>query len=197
MPVNLDPDTRAVVALLEEALTDSGMTQAEFAAALGTSGSRFSTYRSGRTKPTAVFCVRARRIGRALATARSSRLMSAPATAIAIREAGDDEWAWRMLLQGRDHLRLLLEREDGSAAAWEASAPTTNSPEIDTLLAALTQREFDSAGVEPPAWAAPTPLPQPWVPAHPFLDREQVIARTPDFLRVLNLFVPARDLATA
>jgi transcriptional regulator with XRE-family HTH domain len=192
-----DRDTREVVALLEDALADSGLTQAEFAAALGTSGSRFSTYRSGATRPTAVFCFRARRIGRALAAARGSRVMSALETAKAVRDADDEEWAWRMLLQGRDHLRLLVERGDGSAAAWEAAPPTTNSLGMDTLLAALTRREFEQAGVEPPAWAAPRRLPEPWAPEHPFLDPDQVIARTPDFLRELNIFVPARDLVTA
>lgn len=65
----------------------SGTPQAEFAAALGTSAPRFSTYRSGRTKPTAVFCFRARRIARALAAARASRPMSAPVTARAVRDA--------------------------------------------------------------------------------------------------------------
>ncbi|MDT3443860.1 hypothetical protein [Pseudofrankia sp. BMG5.37] len=123
--------------------------------------------------------------------------MSAPETSKAIRQAGDEEWAWRMLLQGRDHLRLLLERADGSAAAWEAAPPGTKSLGMDTLLAALARCEFERAGVEPPAWAAPRRLPQPWVPEHPFLDREQVIAQTPGFLRELNVFVPVRDLVTA
>jgi hypothetical protein len=102
-----------------------------------------------------------------------------------------------MLLQGRDHLRLLLERGDWSVASWEAAPPTTNSLGLDTLLAALTRHEFEQAGVELPAWAAPRRLPEPWVPEHPFLDYEQVIARTPGFLRELNVFVPARDLVTA
>ncbi len=195
--VKLDQDTREVMALLDAALADSGLTQAAFAAALGTSASRFSTYRSGRTKPTAAFCFRARRIARALAAARASRLMSAPATAKAVRDAEDEEWAWRMLLQGRDHLRLLLERRDGSTSAWEAAPTTTGSAGFDTLLAALTRREFEQAGVEPPTWCEPARLPQPWVPEHPFLDREEIITRTPDYLKKLNVFVPARDLVTA
>jgi hypothetical protein len=37
----------------------------------------------------------------------------------------------------------------------------------------------------------------PWIPAQSFLTSEQVIARTPDLLRDLNVFVPARDLVTA
>ena len=154
-----DVDTRRVMALLDDALADSGLTQAEFAAALGTSASRFSTYRAGRTKPSAAFCFRARRIARALRTARCSRLMSAPSTATAICDAEDESWAWRMLLQGRDHLRLMLERADGSAATWEAVPSSTGIPGFDALLAALARREFEHASVEPPAWTVGVPLP--------------------------------------
>ncbi len=185
------------MALLDGALADSGLTQAEFAAALGTSASRLSTYRSGKTKPTAVFCFRARRIARGLAVARGSRLMSAPETAKAFRRAGGDEdRAWRTLLQGRDHLVLLLERGDGSACAWEAAPSTTGSAGFDVLLAALARCEFERAGVDPPAWCEPKSLPRPWVPEHPFLGPDEVIAATPDYLKNLNVFVPARDLVT-
>jgi len=190
-------DTRRVMALLDSALADSGITQADFAAALGTSASRFSTYRSGQTKPSAAFCFRASRIARALLTARRTRVMSAPATAKAIRDAADEAWAWRMLLQGRDHLRLMLARADGSAATWEAVPRSTGSAGFDTLLAALARREFERASFEPPAWSAPKRLSVPWVPEHPFFEPDQVVALTPDFLRNLNVFVPARDLVTA
>ncbi|MBE3203585.1 MULTISPECIES: helix-turn-helix domain-containing protein [Parafrankia] len=198
VPVEPDRDTREVIALLDRALTDSGLSQADFAVALGTSASRLSTYRSGRTRPTAVFCVRALRVASALAAARSSRLMSAPETAKAIRHAmGDEDRAWRMLLQGRDHLSLLLDQQDGCPGAWEAAPPSTGSPGFDVLLAALARREFDRAGVEPPAWCEAERLPLPWVPEHPFLDPDEVIAATPDDLKRLNVFVPARDLLTA
>jgi hypothetical protein len=45
--IHMDEDTRAVSEGLEQALADSGLTRAEFAAALGTSASCLSTYRSG------------------------------------------------------------------------------------------------------------------------------------------------------
>ena len=102
-----------------------------------------------------------------------------------------------MLLQGRDHLRLMLELADGSAATWEAVPRSIGSAGFDTLLAVLTRREFERASLEPPAWSAPERLSDPWVPGHPFLEPDQVIALTPDFLRDLNVFVPARDLVTA
>ena len=113
----LDPDTRAVVALLGEALATSGMSQRAFARALGTSASRFSTYCTGGTRPSAQLCMRAKRLAGSLAAASASGLMSAPATAAALREQlhlGDRGWGWRMLLQGRDHLRLMLKKQDDS-----------------------------------------------------------------------------------
>jgi transcriptional regulator with XRE-family HTH domain len=193
----VDKDSQAVCEQLDHALAESGLSQAAFAAALGTSPSRFSTYRSGRTKPTAQFFVRARRIGRALHAAREHRIMTAPATAAAVRQASDSDWAWRMLLQGRDHLRLLLSRHDGSEAAWEAAPGTTGHPGFDTLLAVLAAHEFTAAGEEPPQWTQVEPLPEPWIPAHPFLQRAEIIEQTPDYLARANIFVPARDLVTA
>ncbi|MGW5190521.1 helix-turn-helix domain-containing protein [Kribbella sp. NPDC004138] len=193
----MDKDSQAVVDQLNHALAESGLSQAAFAAALGTSASRFSTYRSGRTKPTAQFFLRAGRIAHALHEARDHRIMTAPATATAIREASDTDWAWRMLLQGRDHLRLLLDRHDGSEAAWEAAPDTTGHAGFDTLLAVLTAQEFKAAGEDPPAWTDVEALPDPWVPEHPFLERDEIIEQTPDYLAQVNIFVPARDLVTA
>jgi transcriptional regulator with XRE-family HTH domain len=193
----MDKDSQAVVDQLNHALAESGLSQAAFATALGTSASRFSTYRSGRTKPTAQFFLRASRIAHALHAARDHRIMTAPATATAIREASDMEWAWRMLLQGRDHLRLLLSRRDGSEAAWEAAPDTTGDAGLDTLLAVLTAHEFRAAGEAPPGWTDVEPLPAPWIPEHPFLERDEIIEQTPDYLAQANIFVPARDLVTA
>ena len=193
----MDQDSRAVSEQLTRALAESGLSQAAFATALGTSASRFSTYRSGRTKPTAQFFLRAARIAHALHAARDFRIMSAPATAAAIREASDEDWAWRMLLQGRDHLRLLLGRHDGSEAAWEAAPSTTGQAGFDALLAVLTAHEFTAAGVEPPEWSKVQALADPWVPEHPFLERDEIIEQTPDYLAQANIFVPARDLVTA
>lgn len=193
----MDKDSQTVSELLNRALADSGLSQAAFATALGTSASRFSTYRSGRTKPTAQFFVRAGRIAQALRAAREYRIMTAPAAATAVREASDDDWAWRMLLQGRDHLRLLLRRHDGSEAAWEAAPGTTGHAGFDTLLAVLTAHEFETAGEDPPEWTRVEPLSDPWIPEHPFLERDEIIEQTPDYLARVNVFVPARDLVTA
>jgi hypothetical protein len=199
--LTLDTDTRSVVALLEDAATTSGMSNRAFARALGTSASRFSTYLTGATRPSAYFCMRAVRIARSLAAADARNLMSAPATAAAVRmELAADrvEWAWRMLLQGRDHLRMMLANDDGELiGSWEAAPGSTGSVQFDALLAALAKHEFGDAGQTAPTWTDLDPLVEPWVPDHPFLDRERVIAKTPDWLRRLNIFVPERDLITA
>lgn len=196
-----DVDTLRVMALLRDALATSAMSQAAFARALGTSAPRFSTYLAGTTQPSGRFCMRAQRLANALSAAAAVGLMSAPVTAAALREqlrAGDHEWTWRMLLQGRDHLRLMLEKQSAELiGSWEAAPGPTDATEFDALLAALTKHEFEAAGRVAPAWAQIAPLPEPWVPAHPFLSHSRVMAKTPDWLRELNIYVPERDLMTA
>ena len=112
--------------------------------------------------------------------------------------AEDREWAWRMLLQGRDHLRSMLSTQDDELiGSWEAAPGSTGSAELDVLLGALARHEFEDAGRAAPDWTHADPLPEPWVPDHPFLSRDRVIAKTPEWLRGLNIFVPERDLITA
>lgn len=110
---------------------------------------------------------------------------------------GETEWIWRMLLQGRDHLAHILAAGDHALAqAWEAAPASTGSRRWDALLGSLAAHEFESAGLKAPAWAASDPLPEPWMPEHPFLDPERVLAQTPDWLRRRNIYVPERDLVT-
>lgn len=196
-----DVDTRTVMALLRDALATSGMSQAAFARALGTSAPRLSTYLAGTTQPSGRFCMRAQRLANSLSAAAALGLMSAPVTAAALRaqlRAGDREWTWRMLLQGRDHLRLMLKNQNAELiASWEAAPGSSGAREFDSLLAALTKHEFETAGRAAPAWTQIAPLPEPWVPAHPFLSHDRVVDRTPGWLRVLNIYIPERDLVTA
>lgn len=197
----LDRDTAQVMTLLREAVAASGLSQAAFARALGTSAPRLSTYLTGDTRPSARFLVRARRLGHALGAAASSGLMSAPVTAAAMREyflAGEVEWLWRMLLQGRDHLAAVIEERDQVLLdAWEAEPGTVGSAQWDALLAAIVAHEVEGAGLDAPAWALRQSLPDPWMPEHPFLSPDRVRAQTPDWLRRQNIYVPARDLVTA
>lgn len=127
--------------------------------------------------------------------------MSAPDTALAIRrhvESGDLTWGWRSLLQGRDHLWEVLRRGDEALlGAWEAAPQSTGAADWDALLAALTDHEYQAVGRDTPAWAVLTPLETPAQPPHPFLSEDRVREQTPEWLKRLNIFVPARDLVTA
>ncbi|WP_432504745.1 helix-turn-helix domain-containing protein [Kineococcus arenarius] len=209
MKTLLDPDTQAVTGLLRAAVTDSGLSQAAFARALGTSAPRLSTYLSGTTCPSARFCARASRLGRALRAAAARGLMSAPTTAALMRRhllAGEVEWVWRALLQGRDHLTLLLAEESRAlqprpgpvlSDSWEAIPGSTGAEGWDALLAAVTAHEFELAGTGAPSWTRREALQEPWTPEHPFLSTERVRAQTPAWLRRWNVYVPERDLTTA
>jgi transcriptional regulator with XRE-family HTH domain len=201
----LDRDTGEVMAILRGAVASSGLSQAGFARAMGTSAARLSTYLNGETRPSAYFLVRGVRLGRGLGSAAARGLMSAPTTAAAMREhylSDDVAWTWRMLLQGRDHLVLILAGDDGDRAellaGWEAAPGSVGDPGWDTFLAAVVMHEFEQAGLTPPSWATDrAPLSGPWMPEHPFLSRKRVEAQTPAWLRRRNIFVPQRDLVTA
>ncbi|MCW2814409.1 MAG: hypothetical protein JWN84_1864 [Nocardioides sp.] len=197
----IDKDTRQVVDLLRQAVDTSGMSQAAFARALGTSPPRLSTYLSGHTRPSAWWCFRAVRLARALDTAARHGLMSAPATAVAMSQrgnAGETDWVWRMLLQGRDHLTTILSGEDETLrGAWEAEPGSAGSLEWNTLLAAIAAQEYERLGLDAPGWTRVEPLETPWMPEHPFLSPTRVEAQTPQWLRRLNVYVPARDMVTA
>lgn len=201
MALPTDRDTREVIALLREAVACSAMSQAGFARALGTSAPRLATYLSGETRPSAHLLMRARRLGRALGAAAGRGLMSAPVTAVLMRKyflAREVEWVWRMLLQGRDHLGLILAEGDQELIdSWEAGPASVGSAEWDALLGAVVSHEFERVGLGAPTWALNHPLRDPWVPEHPFLSPERVRAQTPDWLRRRNIYVPARDLVTA
>lgn len=71
----MEDDAQAVVAVLGAALAHSGLTQAEFATALGTSASRFSASRAGKTMPSAAFYLRALRLADSLEAARDRLLL--------------------------------------------------------------------------------------------------------------------------
>lgn len=196
----MDADTREVVEALDAALADSGLSQEAFAAALGTSASRLSTYRSGKVVPSATLFLRARRLGRALREARAKGLMTAPQTAVEIGRAlreGDETWAFKMALQARDHLRLILETQPTLASAWEARPRSTGSAEWDTLLAALTAHEFEAHAFAAPEWAKGPGLEEPWVLDSPRLDERQIRERTPAWLAERGIYANERDLVTA
>lgn len=189
---------RIVAEGLRRFVEKSGLSQGAFAHALGTSPARFSTYVSGEVSPSAATYLRAEILAEAIADAGRRGLMTAPDTARAIREplrSRAEPDAWRMLLQGRDHLRFLLESGDGTA--WEARPESCGDRRWDALLAALAEHEFASAGQHPPLWTERTRLSQAWMPDHPFMSPDRVRRQTPEWLAARGIFVPAKDLMTA
>ena len=64
----LDEDKAAVAARIRELVTSSGLTRTPFADAVGTSGSRLSTYCTGSVTPSAALLLRMERTGVSRAT---------------------------------------------------------------------------------------------------------------------------------
>ncbi len=199
----MEDDIQAVVDGLGGALADSGLTQAEFATALGTSSSRFSAYRRGKTMPSAAFYLRALRLAASLKAANERGWMTPQSTAREVRRAlrkSDDLWALKLALQGRDHLRELLRANDVAGVAWAAAPRTIGDRKWDVLLAALTEHEFTKTNQEPPSWASRDDQTlgerEMWVLPSLLLDEEQVRAVTPEWLAKHGIFAAERDLVT-
>lgn len=197
----LDRDGAAVCAGLRRALVESGLSQAGFARAMGTSSSRFSTYLSGRTVPAATLYLRTLRIAESLREAGEQSLTTPILTVQAVRAAlaaDDSVWALKMILQSRDHLRRVLDGGLRSNAAWEADPGSAGAEDWDRLLAALVGHEFEARQLPPPAWTVgETTGAGWWLFGSPFLTAEEVQAQTPPWLAGRGLFIAARDLVTA
>jgi transcriptional regulator with XRE-family HTH domain len=194
-----DPDIQYVIDQLQAALETSGLTQAAFARALGTSPSRFSTYMTGKTSPSGTFIARAIRIGKALARARETRTPASLSFAAAIQRAlakGDEHWALSMSLEARDRLRDTLERQPDVADAWSAQ-PHTGSDRWDTFLAALVTHEFETAHRRAPHWTEGKFLQRQWIIGGGRRDPRDIEAQTPSWLAERGIAITERDLATA
>lgn len=195
----MDEDTAAMVAALKAAVQVSGLTQGAFAIALGTSAPRLSTYIAGTVALSAPAFLRALRIGNSLAGAAALGWLTAPAVAAATAKAlasADELWAFKLLLQGRDHLRQLLEGQPDLAAAWEAAPRSTRFDRWDALMAALSGHEFERVGRPAPAWTERTPLPKPWILLSPRLTEDEIKERTPQWLADRGIYATERDLVT-
>ena len=197
--VVLDQDTRAVIARIDEAVAKSGLSMRQFAHALGTSASRFSSYRSGKVAPSAAFLLRAERIADALAQARRENVPTALDAIDSLRRAAgksDDDWTYALALEARDRLHEILRRRKSLAAAWEAQPPSTLDNRWRTLIAAFVSHEFDEAGLPAPRWTASAKLDHEWVLDTPRLSDDEVREQTPDWLAERNIFIAAKDLVT-
>ena len=193
----------AVTVGLRGAVASSGLSQAGFARATGTSASRFSTYLTGRTVPSASWYLRALRVGEALGSARGRSWLTPVVAVKEIRRAlaeGEPVWALRLILQCRDHLRCALQDDEqaGSvAAAWEAAPEPVGVEEWDRLLAGVIGHEFEIQAMSVPAWVTPPPAGGPWQFSSPFFTEAEVRAGTPRWLADQGIFISARDLETA
>ena len=199
-------DQQLVVDALTAALAKSGTSQASFAAALGTSQPRLSTYINGRVMPSAALLVRAQRLSEALQRLRRLHLWSPVNTASAIRQVlvGNPAFparkvereALRALLHGRDHLRLVLAEYPDLVLVWHARPRATGRLEWDALLGAVTAHEFEQADRAAPSWSQQTHLAHSWVYPSALLSTSEVRAHTPAWLADCNLHIAERDLTT-
>lgn len=195
----MDVDTHEVTSRLQEALRRSGLSLRAFAAALGTSHSRLSSYLKGTASPSAALFVRALRLGAALGQAQAQGWLTPPATSRAISAAiadGDEQWAFKLTTQARDQVREMLASPDAVADAWEARPGRTEDDRWDTLLAALVGHEFESAGRAAPAWTNVRTAAD-WVKPNLLLDETDIRAATPAWLAERGIYIAERDLATA
>ena len=197
---NLDADQRAVSDALRAAIESSGLTQKDFAKAIGTSPSRLSAYLHGDTAPSATLLMKCQRIGSALARARTEHIPTSLDAATSLRKALQAErrpsGVLRLLLEARDRLRDTLENRPNLADAWHAKA-STGDKQWDTLFAAIVEHEFADAGRPAPLWSHPEALSEEWFPARGRLSEDEVRNLTPDWLSSRKIFLAAPALAVA
>ena len=197
---SFDVDKAFVMDRLQTAVRESGLTQAAFAKALGTSGSRLSTYLAGSTVPSAAFFVRACRLSHGLRVAAELHRMT-PGRALEAAQIalidGREMWALKMMLQGRDDLAAMLARGSAGADAWECDPGLLGAPAWDALFGALVCHEFQAAGRTLPPWAQAATAADQWVFPNPYFDRDEVRRRTPDWVTERGIYIAARDLVTA
>lgn len=197
---SLDADQQAVVRALRAAIEASGLTQHDFAKAVGTSPSRLSAYLHGNTAPSATLLMKFQRIGNALAAARKESVPTPLDCADSLRQAlataKRPSSVLRYAIEARDRLRDTLENRPHLLDAWDAK-PTVGEKQWDTLFATLVEHEFDEAGRPAPPWAHSEPLEEEWMPAMGRDEETQVRETTPRWLGAKNILLAESALAVA
>lgn len=182
---------------MRRSLQQSGLTQAAFAGHLGTSAARLSTYLSGKTMPSATIYLRAQRLGDAFDRVHQLGLLTPDTTAAAVDRtlnAGEEDFALRLVLQARDDLRGGTNQPADLRQAWAHRTRRITDERFDNLLRAIIAHEL---GDEAPEWAKDARLDRDWVVADPFHDEDTIRAQTPDWLAHARIFITQRGLVTA
>ncbi|MEV8372743.1 helix-turn-helix transcriptional regulator [Kribbella sp. NPDC056861] len=186
---------------MRSAVADAGLTQAAFARLIGTSRPRLSAYMSGRTIPSAALYQRALRIARGLKSSRAHGWMTPDRTIDQINAAladGDEDWAFKLVLQARDQLAYQLRTDDPTGDAWLLRSREIADPRYDTLLAVLIGHEFEQhGGQRVPRWTEGPRLAEPWLQANVRRGADWTRKHTPEWLAARGIFISDHDLTTA
>lgn len=119
----------------------------------------------------------------------------AAASARRALEEGDEDFAFRLVVQARDDLRGLV--DPAEIAVWSEEPGSTGDRRFDVLLAALATRTLTELGAAVPGWASGVePLDEPWYPAQIPSLRARADRVAPDGLRRLGLMLTENDLVT-
>ena len=196
--MNVEPEERVeVAAALHGTLTQSGLTQSDFARHLGTSATRLSTYLSGSTIPSAAIYLRALRLGAAFEHVRQHGLLTPDDVAEAVNRAlaaGDADFALRMILQARDDLRAGGIEAGELRRVWDRRSRLIEDDRFDTLFRVIVAHEF---GGHAPGWAKDAQLDNDWIVPDPFRGADTIRALTPDWLARARIFIAEPGLVTA
>jgi transcriptional regulator with XRE-family HTH domain len=186
---------------LRSALAEAGLTQEAFARLLGTSRPRLSAYLNGRTMPSAALYLRALRTAAALQSAQLHGWMTPDATVTEVNDAlntGDDIWAFKLIIQARDHLATMLDADDPAADAWLLRSHPISDPRYDALLAALVAHEFEQHDpIRTPEWTETPPLHTDWIQPNVRRGVDWTRTHTPTWLARRGIYISTHDLQTA
>lgn len=123
--------------------------------------------------------------------------MTARDTTRLVRELlgdGDEQMAFRVLVQGRDHLLALGDRHD--VAEWAVEPARIPDTRFDTLFRALALLVVGQITGREPSWAPPRRLAEPWVLARPS-QMNRALTEAPDYLQAVNVFLTPESLVNA
>lgn len=195
-------EMQEITSALRNAVSVSGLTQSQFARAIGTSAARMSAYLKGRTTPSAALYLRALRFGDARAAALRHRLTDPTDIASRVNKAlrdddSDETWAFRLMLRTRADLATALTRAPEAAQAWARRAAAIDDKRFDVLLQALIAHEHSKAGIPAPEWTREGKLDAEWIPDDPFRGDDTIRAQTPDWLAERGILIAESGLATA